>query len=169
MDSGEEHVFTCGVLTISDSGARGERQDGSGELLKRMLSDSGYELAVYDLVPDDLDKISSTLLDWVDRRRVDLIVTTGGTGVAPTDLTPEATRAVIEKEVPGLGEAMRMASLQKTPHAVLSRAVAGIRKKSLIINLPGSEKAARENLASVLAALPHALDKIRGGTEKCGG
>lgn len=161
-------IVTCGVLTISDKGSRGERQDTSGENLKKMLSENGFSVVAYDIVPDETSAISKVLSEWVDERHIDLIVTTGGTGVDPKDVTPEATRSVIDREVPGISEAMRQASFRITPHAVLSRGISGTRKQSLIINLPGSEKAAEENLETVLAALPHAVYKIKGGKDECG-
>ena len=167
MREGAER-FSFAVVTMSDKGSRGEREDSSGKLLQELLQAEGYTLQAYTIVPDDQEIIIKTLLDLIDSRKIDLIVTTGGTGVAPTDVTPEAMQGVIEKDIPGMAEAMRAASLQKTPHAVLSRARTGIRGKSLIINLPGSKKAARENIEVLLAALPHALDKIQGGTSDCG-
>lgn len=167
MREGAER-FSFGVITMSDKGSRGEREDTSGKLLQELLQEEGYILQGYALVPDDQEMIVKTALDFIDRRKIDLIVTTGGTGVAPTDVTPEAMQKVIEKEIPGMAEAMRAASLRKTPHAVLSRARAGIRGKSLIINLPGSRKAAEENIKVLLPALPHALDKIQGGVSDCG-
>lgn len=159
--------FTCAVLTMSDKGARGERIDESGAMLWELLRQQGYQLTQYAMIPDRQEDIIQTLRQWVDRDGISLILTTGGTGVSPTDVTPEAMRQVLEKEIPGMAEAMRAASLLKTPHAVLSRAMAGIRGKSLIINLPGSTRAARENIEVLLPALPHALDKIQGGTSDC--
>jgi len=159
--------FSCAVLTMSDKGSRGEREDESGPMLQEMLRDEGYQLRAYKVVPDQVEAISTTLVQWVDQDKIDLIVTTGGTGVSPTDLTPEAMQRVIDKEIPGMAEAMRAASLLKTPHAVLSRAMAGIRGTSLIINLPGSKRAARENIIVLLPALPHALDKIKGSRCDC--
>ena len=160
--------FSFAVVTMSDKGSRGEREDTSGKLLQALLQEEGYTLLAYVIVPDDKGIIVETLLDLIDNRKVDLIVTTGGTGLAPTDVTPEAMQEVIEKDIPGMAEAMRAASLRMTPHAMLSRARVGIRGKSLILNLPGSEKAARENIEVLLPALPHALDKIQGGTSDCG-
>ncbi len=159
--------FSCAVLTMSDKGSRGEREDESGTMLQQILQEEGYQLRAYDMVPDQIGAITDTLIRWVDQDKIDLILTTGGTGVSPTDVTPEAMRGVIDKEIPGMAEAMRAASLLKTPYAVLSRAMVGIRGRSLIINLPGSLKAARENIAVLLPALPHALDKIQGGTSDC--
>ena len=160
--------FRCGVLTLSDKGARGEREDTSGARIQEMLKAAGYEVAVYRVLPDTRALIEESLTAWVDDQGLDLIVTTGGTGVSPRDRTPEATRAVIDREVPGLAEAMRMASLQKTIQAVWSRGIAGMRKNCLILNLPGSRRAAEENLAAVLPALAHGLDKIRGSEVDCG-
>jgi len=162
-------MYTCGILTISDKGARGERQDTSGQNLKTIMASQGFAVKCYDIVPDVGRTIEKTLIKWIDKLQVDLVITTGGTGVAPTDVTPEATRRIIEREIPGIAEAMRLASLQKTPNAILSRGIAGIRKESLIINLPGSKKAAAENIEVILAALPHALDKIKGNPAECGG
>lgn len=164
----KKHGFTFAVVTMSDKGSRGEREDSSGKLLQELLKDEGYELQGYEIVPDDRERIIRTVVELIDVRKIDLVVTTGGTGVAPTDVTPEAMQSVIEKDIPGMAEAMRAASLKKTPHAVLSRARAGIRGESLIINLPGSKKAARENIEVLLPALVHALDKIKGGTSDCG-
>ena len=160
--------YTGGILTISDKGSRGEREDTSGPQLREMLNEQGYSVVAYAVVPDEIAIIEETLRAWADELKIDLILSTGGTGVSPSDLTPEATRAVLDREIPGIGEAMRLASLQKTPNAILSRGIAGIRKQSLIINLPGSKKAARENLAAVLPALQHAIYKIKGGTKDCG-
>ncbi|MCF8055093.1 MAG: MogA/MoaB family molybdenum cofactor biosynthesis protein [Desulfocapsa sp.] len=160
--------FSFAVLTMSDKGSRGERVDTSGPLLQKILAEQGYRQANYAIISDRVDHIREKLIAWVDKEKVDLIITTGGTGVAPTDVTPEAMAGVLEKEIPGMAEAMRAESLKKTPNAVLSRGKAGIRGKSLIINLPGSEKAARENIAVLLPALAHALDKIQGGVSDCG-
>jgi molybdenum cofactor synthesis domain-containing protein len=160
--------FSFGVLTMSDKGSRGEREDTSGPFLQKTLAEQGYRQAAYAIIPDAIDRIQEKLIAWVDEEKVDLIITTGGTGVAPTDVTPEAMTGVLEKEIPGMAEAMRAESLKKTPNAVLSRGKAGIRGNSLIINLPGSEKAARENIAVLLPCLAHALDKIQGGVSDCG-
>ncbi len=165
IDTGK---FSFGVLTMSDKGSRGERQDTSGPYLVKTLADLGYREKAYSIIPDNIEAIQKTLISWVDDEKIDIIISTGGTGVAPTDVTPEAMTGVIEKEIPGMAEAMRAESLKKTPNAVLSRGKAGIRGNSLIINLPGSEKAARENIAVLLPALAHALDKIQGGTSDCG-
>ncbi|MCI5165948.1 MAG: MogA/MoaB family molybdenum cofactor biosynthesis protein [Candidatus Electrothrix sp. GM3_4] len=160
--------YTCGVLTLSDKGAKGEREDTSGPLLKKLLTEQGFSVTAYQIIPDQQDLIKATLIKWVDEKGIDLIVTTGGTGVSPSDRTPEATRQVIDLEIPGIAEAMRQASFAKTPQAIWSRGIAGIRKESLIINLPGSEKGAKENIEVVLPALAHGLYKLKGGTADCG-
>lgn len=155
--------FTVGILTVSDRSARGERADTSGPALREMLTPLGTQVVRYEIVPDDRGAIENTLRRWADEEGIALILTTGGTGLGPRDVTPEGTRAVIEKEVPGLAEAMRAAGLKKTPHAMLSRALAGVRGQSLIINLPGSPRGARECLEAVLPALPHAVELLHGG------
>ncbi|HYA40608.1 MAG TPA: MogA/MoaB family molybdenum cofactor biosynthesis protein [Syntrophobacteraceae bacterium] len=156
------------IVTVSDRGARGEREDLSGQALAEKLRAAGFEVFHKTIVADEYEEIRKVLADLSDNERAALIITTGGTGVAPRDVTPEATLSVIDKAVPGLAEAMRAASVQKTPHAMISRAVAGIRGKTLIVNLPGSPKGAVENLESVLPGLPHALDKIQGDPSECG-
>jgi molybdopterin adenylyltransferase len=149
------------VLTVSDRSARGERADASGPALIKLIESQGWEVRRSGILPDDLGNLRETLAVWADSGDVDIILTTGGTGFAPRDVTPEATRAVLERETPGLAEAMRSASGQKSPHAMLSRAVAGIRGKVLIINLPGSPKGATENLQVVLPALEHAVQLLQ--------
>lgn len=149
------------VLTISDRSSRGERADLSGPLVSKKVEAQGWEVVQSRIVSDDAEEIIETLSAWADEGDVDLILTTGGTGFAPRDLAPEATRAVIHRETPGLVEAMRAASLKITPHAMLSRAAAGIRHQTLIINLPGSPRAADENLAVVLPVLSHAIELLR--------
>lgn len=161
-------AYTFAVLTLSDKGSRGEREDTSGPMLCDLFRSRGFVQVAYAVIPDNHAEIVKYLRNWCDERSADLILTTGGTGVAPTDVTPEATLEVVERLVPGIGEAMRMASLLKTPNAVLSRGMAGIRGRSLIINLPGSKKAARENIEAVLPALDHALYKLKGGQADCG-
>jgi molybdopterin adenylyltransferase len=160
-------MMRTAVITLSDKGSRGERTDASGKVIEEMLGSIGASLVFYQILPDERGAISALLVRLADGGDVDLIVTTGGTGVAPRDVTPEATRDVIERELPGMAEAMRAESLRKTPHAVLSRAVAGIRGRTLIINLPGSPKAVRENLAVILPSLSHAIDKIKGDPTDC--
>ncbi len=161
-------MITVGILTMSDKGSRGEREDLSGKEIERMIKDLPAEVMDYQIIPDETDIIRSKLMEFADKKKLDLILTTGGTGVSPRDVTPEATRAVIEKELPGMAEAMRAESLKKTPNAMISRAVCGIRKQTLIINLPGSPKAVRENLSVVLPAISHAVEKIKGSQEECG-
>jgi molybdopterin adenylyltransferase len=147
-----------GVLTVSDRAFSGVYEDKGGPVLRELIGGRlGWDIAASEVVPDEIEKISEVLLRWVDQDKLDLIVTTGGTGFAPRDITPEATRAVIEREAPGLAEAMRAASLPITPHAMLSRAVTGIRKRTLIVNLPGSPRAAKEQFEVILPVLPHAL------------
>jgi molybdenum cofactor synthesis domain-containing protein len=152
---------------MSDSGAQGLRQDTSGEALKALLTEHGYELCSYEIVPDQIESIVEAVLEAIEAKGADLILTTGGTGVSPTDVTPEAMDLIFEKEVPGMAEAMRAASRAITPKAVISRGRAGIRNQSLIINLPGSRKGALENIEVLLPALDHALEKIKGSTEDC--
>jgi molybdopterin adenylyltransferase len=148
----------AGVLTISDRASAGEYEDKAGPILRDMITGRlRWDVAAAEVVPDEIAKISRILLHWVDQDGLNLIVTTGGTGFAPRDVTPEATRAVIERDAPGLAEAMRAASLPITPHAMLSRAVTGIRKRTLIVNLPGSPRAAKEQFEVILPVLPHAL------------
>ncbi|MFQ6092260.1 MAG: molybdenum cofactor biosynthesis protein B [bacterium] len=158
-----------GVITISDSRARGEREDRSGEKIKTIVRRIGAEVAAYTAIPDESKEVQAELVRMVDEVKVDLIITTGGTGLSSRDVTPEATLRVIDKEVPGLVEAMRAESFKKTPHALLSRAVAGIRRQSLIINLPGSPKAVEECLSLILPTLPHAVEVLKGEAAECGG
>ncbi len=162
------HKRKCGILTLSDKGSRGERQDTSGPGLQEIMREADFKIVAYEIIPDIEEIIIEKLIDWVDIKGLDIIITTGGTGVSPRDVTPEATAKVIDRELPGISEAMRMASLRITPHAILSRGKSGIRGTCLIINLPGSEKAAKENIEVVLASLPHAIYKIKGGTDDCG-
>ena len=157
----------AGVLTISDRGSRGQREDTSGPLITEILNRAGYRVEKQDIVPDELEAIARCLITWVDKDELRLIVTTGGTGVSPTDVTPEAMLTVIKHQIPGMAEAMRAASLKKTPHAMLSRAMVGVRAKSLIINLPGSPAGAEENLSVILPAIDHALAKIAGDMSDC--
>lgn len=151
-----------GVLTISDRSSLGVRPDASGPAIIAALEAQGWEVLKYEIIADDVDAIRATLSSWADMDMADVILTTGGTGFSPRDVTPEATQQVIERPTPGIPEAMRQASLSITRHAMLSRATAGIRKHSLIINLPGSPKAALENLNTVMPILQHAVDLIRG-------
>lgn len=152
--------YTAAVITVSDMGSRGLRQDTSGPAVRAMLEEAGFSVAHTAILPDEMEQISAELRDCADRRRIDLIVTTGGTGLSPRDVMPEATRAVLEREIPAIPVAMWVEGLKVTPRAMLSRAVAGIRGSSLLLNLPGSEKAAWENLAAVIGALEHGLHMI---------
>jgi molybdenum cofactor synthesis domain-containing protein len=154
------------VVTVSDKGAAGERADASGPRLRAMLGKT-YEVAEIVVIPDEIDLIAETIKDQIDRKGIDLVVTTGGTGVGPRDVTPEATRMTIEKDLPGFSEAMRMESYRKTPFALISRAVCGIRGQSIVVNLPGSPKAAAECFSFIETALPHALEKVKGDPSEC--
>lgn len=148
------------VLTVSDRSAAGIRPDASGPAIEKLISDKGWEITRVAVVPDDIKEIQTILENWCDNLDIDIILTTGGTGFSPRDVTPEATKLVIQREAPGIAEAMRLESLKITPHAMLSRAIAGIRNKTLIINLPGSPKAALENLNTVIDVLPHAVELL---------
>jgi molybdopterin adenylyltransferase len=157
------------ILTLSDKGAGGERIDESGPALASWLAEHGVQTVHSRIIPDEFEQIVAVLSEWADSDKADLILTTGGTGVSPRDVTPEATMQVSTRQIPGIGELMRLRSLEKTPMAALSRAVAVIRAQSLIINLPGSPKAAVENLDAVWPVIGHALEKIRGDESDCGG
>ncbi|MBN2397288.1 MAG: MogA/MoaB family molybdenum cofactor biosynthesis protein [Deltaproteobacteria bacterium] len=162
-------VITGGVITVSDKGSRGQREDISGREVARMLADLDIRVTDYEIVPDEKEIIREKIREYTDTKRLDVVVTTGGTGVSPRDVTPDATLEILDRELPGMAEAMRRESMKKTPHAMISRAVAGIRGHSLVINLPGSPKAARENLAVVLPALKHTIEKATGDESDCGG
>jgi molybdopterin adenylyltransferase len=155
------------IITVSDRCSRGEREDMSGPEIARMLEAAGMSVIGQRIIPDEKELICDLLLEWCDRGNADLILTTGGTGVSPRDVTPDATREVIGREIPGMAEAMRRQSASITPHAMISRALAGIRGRTLIINLPGSPKAARENLDVLLPALDHTVRKIKGDASEC--
>jgi len=161
-------IFKVAILTISDRGSRGEREDSSGPLIREMIKDLPAEVIHYEIIPDEEERIIEALTRSADQCKADLILTTGGTGLSPRDVTPDATLKVIQKEVPGFAEVMRAESLKKTPHAMISRAIVGIRGRSLIVNLPGSPKSVRENLSVIFPALPHALSKLRGDPSECG-
>ena len=157
-------TIRVGILTVSDAGSRGERVDTSGAAVRQLMEGIGAAVARYAVVPDERDRIASTLREWCDGG-VDLLLTTGGTGLAARDVTPEATLDVAERLAPGIAEAMRATGLRFTPMAMLSRAVAVVRGSTLIVNLPGSEKGARESLAAIIDVLPHAVQLLRGDTE----
>jgi molybdopterin adenylyltransferase len=161
-------MIRTAIITLSDKGSKGERADESGKVIREMITSINASADSYEILPDEKTLIIETLKRLCDSGCVDLVITTGGTGVAPRDVTPEATREVIDRELPGMAEAMRAESLKKTPHAMISRAVAGIRKQTLIINLPGSPRAVRENLSVVLPAIVHTVEKIKGDPSDCG-
>jgi len=156
------NMIKVGILTISDKGSQGRREDKSGPVIRDVVSHIESVIVKYDIVPDEADIIAARLIEWADRGGVDVILTTGGTGLSKRDVTPEATLSMIDKEVPGIAETMRAKSLEKTPMAMLSRAVAGLRGECLIVNLPGSPKAVKECLEVILTALPHAVEIIKG-------
>ena len=155
-------MLRFGILTISDKGSRGQRYDESGMTIRDRLSLLDSEVVKYEVVPDEMDTITGKLTEWAGKGDVDIILTTGGTGLGPRDVTPEATLAAVDRVVPGLAETIRAETFKKTPFAILSRAVAGIRGRCLIINLPGSTKAVRECLEVVLPVIPHAVEIIKG-------
>jgi molybdopterin adenylyltransferase len=162
----DEIMFTIGIITASDKGAKGEREDLSGKVIAEMLAELG-EVCQYSIVPDERAELRAAMIQMADQAKIDLILTTGGTGLSPRDVTPEATRDVIDREVPGIPEAMRLRSLEITSRAMLSRAAAGLRGQTLIINLPGSPKGVRECLEVVLPVLPHGLAIMKGQTGEC--
>lgn len=163
-------MLTVGVLTISDGASKGERQDVSGETIRALLMQNAEKvdalISAGAIIPDEREQIAAVLREWCDEKKLNLILTTGGTGLAPRDVTPEATRAVIEREAQGIAEAMRLHSLQYTPMAMLSRGIAGVRGRTLIINLPGSPKAVRECLEYILPVLPHAINLLIEGPKE---
>ncbi|HDK7174167.1 TPA: molybdopterin adenylyltransferase [Clostridium botulinum] len=160
-------MIKTAIVTISDKGSKGERKDETGKVLQDILEKEGYKVEEYKIIPDEINIIREELIKLCDEKKVNLIITNGGTGFSKRDVTPEATEKVIEKHVPGFGEAMRASSLSITPKAILSRGIAGIRKDSLIINLPGSPKAAVENLQAVLGAIPHGIEILLGEASEC--
>ena len=160
-------MVKAGVLTVSDKASKGQRKDESGDAAVEILEGQGLTVSVKEIIPDDQRLIEETLVEWVDKMGLSLIVTSGGTGLSPTDVTPQAMERIIDYQVPGMAEAMRAASLKKTVHAMISRAMVGVRGSCLIINLPGSPKGVSENLTVILPALKHALSKLGGDTSDC--
>ncbi len=158
-------MITAAVLTLSDRGSKGEREDLSGPMIKEMLESIGAVVKYSGVLPDEKEMIKEKLIEYSGK--VDLILTTGGTGLSPRDVTPEATLDIVDREIPGIAEAMRSEGLKKTPRSMLSRAVAGVKGQTLIINLPGSPKAVKENLEVILDVIPHAVEKIKGDTKDC--
>jgi len=158
-------MIVAAILTLSDKGSKGEREDLAGPLIREMISEIGATVKYYEVIPDEKGLLKEKLIDYC--KKVDLVLTTGGTGLSPRDVTPEATREVIDKMIPGIAEAMRSAGLVKTKRAMLSRAVAGVRGNALIINLPGSPKAVKEGLDAIMEVIPHAIEKIKGSTNDC--
>jgi molybdopterin adenylyltransferase len=162
-------MIKVGIITVSDSRSRGEREDKSGEMIRNLVLQMDAEVIEQTIIPDELKEVQEELVRMVHSVKADLIITTGGTGLSSRDVTPEATLSIIDKEVPGFAEAMRAESFKKTPHALLSRAVVGIRRQTLIINLPGSPKAVEECLSLIMPAIPHAIEVLRGEVVECGG
>jgi len=160
-------MIHAGIITVSDKGSQGKREDLSGPAIAEMLAGVAIVIKHTIIIPDEKDQIRDAIINFADAKKLDLILTTGGTGVSPRDVTPYATLEVIDKQIPGMAEAMRQKSLLITPHAMISRAVVGIRGNSLIINLPGSPKSVKENLAVILPALKHAIEKIKGDDSEC--
>ena len=160
-------MIRAAILTMSDKGYRGEREDKSGQVIKEMIISLPSDVVSYEVIPDEKEIIRERLIHLSDIVKADIIITTGGTGLSPRDVTPDATLEVIDKEVPGMAEAMRAESLKKTANAMISRAVVGVRGETLIINLPGSPKAVRENLSVILPAIPHAIEKLKGDQREC--
>lgn len=160
-------MIRTAILTISDKGSRGEREDTTGPFIRNELENNGYDIFYYKIIPDEIDEIEKELICLCDDIKCDLVITNGGTGFSKRDVTPEATLKVIEKHVPGIGEAMRMNSLAITPKAMLSRGISGIRGETLIINLPGSPKGAVENLKFIIQAIPHGIEILKGEAAEC--
>ena len=160
-------MFSAGIITVSDKGSQGKRKDLSGPAITELLAGVAIEIKQTLIIPDEKNQIQEAIINFADVGKLDLILTTGGTGVSPRDLTPDATLEVIDKQIPGMAEAMRYESSKITSRAMISRAIAGIRGRSLIINLPGSPKGAKENLAVILPALKHAIEKIKGDDSEC--
>ncbi len=158
-------MIKVAVLTLSDKASKGKREDKSGPTIEKIIKKINAKVVSYDILPDEKALIKKKLISLC--KKADLILTTGGTGISPRDVTPDATREVIKQEIPGIAEAMRYKGLKKTSFAMLSRAVAGVRGKTLIINLPGSPMAVKENLTAILTSLPHAIEKIKGSKAEC--
>jgi molybdopterin adenylyltransferase len=161
VDNNSSSPIRIGIVTVSDRASQGKRFDESGPALVTAASQHGWQVVRTAILPDEFEQIVNVLTEWADRGDLDVILTTGGTGFSPRDITPEATQAVIQRTTPGLAEAMRSASLTITPHAMLSRATSGIRSQTLIVNLPGSPKGAVENLSVLIPVLPHAIQLLR--------
>lgn len=161
-------MIRAGIITVSDRSSQGIREDASGPALAAMLADAEIEVCQSLVIPDEKKQIKKAIIKYADVEKFDLILTTGGTGVSPRDVTPDATLEVIDKQIPGMAEAMRHQSMNITPYAMISRAIAGIRGRCLIVNLPGSPKGAKENLAIILPALEHSIEKIKGDDAECG-
>ena len=161
-------MIKVAIITVSDKGARGERKDLSGEAIEELMGQIEAKVIWYTIVPDKKNLIKTALIEAIETHRADLVLTTGGTGLSKSDVTPEATKAVIEKDVPGISEIIRIQSFKKSPHAILSRAIAGTRGSSLIINLPGSPRGVRESLEVILEALPHGIAILQGVAAECG-
>ncbi|MBU5332975.1 MogA/MoaB family molybdenum cofactor biosynthesis protein [Anaerocolumna aminovalerica] len=161
-------MIRVGIITASDKGSAGQRVDTSGDVIREIIERQGWQVTEYEILPDEQQKLEQKMMDWCDNYKVDLLLTTGGTGFSNRDVTPEATYAVAERLVPGIGEAMRYYSLQITKRAMLSRGIAAIRKGTLIINLPGSPKGVKENLEVIIDGLGHGLDILKGEASECG-
>jgi len=161
-------MVRAGILTVSDKGSRGERQDRSGEAIRRILEEEGFRVERQEIVPDEIPVIRERLVAWTDHDELDLVLTTGGTGFAPRDVTPEATAQILERPTPGISEAIRAEGRKKTARAILSRGTAGIRGKTLIVNLPGSVRAVEESLEVLLPVLRHGIEVLRGEVSECG-
>lgn len=161
-------MVRAGILTVSDKGSRGEREDKSGEAIRRILEEQGVRIERVEIVPDEIPAIRERLIAWADRDELDLVLTTGGTGFSPRDVTPEATLPVLERQTPGISEAIRAEGRKKTPRAILSRGVAGIRGRTVIVNLPGSVRAVEESLDVLLPALWHGIKILKGENAECG-
>ena len=163
-----KEALKIAVITVSDKGFKGEREDTSGKYITEYFKENGWEITDYEIVPDEKDMIAEKLANIADMDKANLVITTGGTGFSLRDITPEATEEVIEKKVPGLSEIIRFEGYKKTPRAILSRGISGIRKNTLIINLPGSLKAVKDSLDIIYESLPHGIDILAGRDAECG-